>query len=67
MVKNKEGLKYLVRRSLGAEITVQEAAKFIGYSYAGMRKIYQEQPEKLEALFLGYKQISERKQNQEAA
>lgn len=60
MVKNKDGLKYLVRRSLGAEITVQEAAEFIGYSYAGMRKIYREQPEKLEALFIGYKVISDR-------
>ena len=66
MVSNKQGLKYFVRRELGPEFTLNEAAEFIEHTEPGMRKMYNRgDVRKLKALFLGYKAIHEQ-ENQHA-
>lgn len=57
--KQKTGLKYFVRRELGPDFTVDEAAEFINHTAPGIRKMYKSDPKKLKALFIGYRTIAE--------
>lgn len=61
----KEGLKYLVRRELGPDFTVDEAAEFIHHTTAGIYSMHKRDPKKLQALFIGYKTIAEQETNQQ--
>lgn len=57
MKKEKQGLRFFVRRELGPEYTVAEAAQFIDYTETGMRKLFKSDERKLKALFIGYKTL----------
>lgn len=57
--KQKDSLRFFVRRHLGPEYEVEEAAKFIGHTKPGIWKMYKRDPVKLKALFLGYKALAE--------
>lgn len=67
MVKQKEGLKYFVRRELGPDFTLDEAAALIEHTEPGMRKMYNRDRRKLKALFLGYMALSKQESEQAAA
>lgn len=54
--KNK--LCYFVRRVLGPDFTIDEAARFIRHTTPGIYLMYKRDPDKLKALFLGYKAMA---------
>lgn len=57
--KPKQGLKYLVRRELGPDFTVDEAAEFINHTTPGLYSMHKRDPQKLRALFIGYKTLAD--------